>query len=80
MLAVLGAIDAGYSTLVQIAAVTGLDKKTVTSLIGQAVGQACVSIDKDGASYTIEAWGPVLKREGARKALSGALNAPSIEA
>lgn len=30
MLAVLGAIEAGHSTLVQIVAATGLDKKTVT--------------------------------------------------
>ena len=33
MLAVLGAIETGSSTLVQIAAATGLDKKTVTNLI-----------------------------------------------
>ena len=31
MLAVLGAIDAGHKTLVQIVAATGLDKKSVTS-------------------------------------------------
>ena len=67
MLAVLGAIDAGHKTLVQIVAATGLDKKSVTSLITQAVGQACVSISKTGAMYTIEAWGPVLKKEGAKK-------------
>jgi hypothetical protein len=68
MLAVLGAIDAGHKTLVQIVAAT------------QAVGQACVSISKTGAMYTIEAWGPVLKKEGAKKALTGALNAPIIQA
>ena len=80
MLAVLGAIDAGHKTLVQIVAATGLDKKSVTSLITQAVGQACVSISKTGAMYTIEAWGPVLKKEGAKQALTGALNAPIIQA
>ncbi len=80
MLSVLGAIDAGHCTLVQIAAATGLDKKTVTSLIAQACGQACVTISKIGASYSIEAWGPVLRKDGAKKALTGALNAPMIAA
>lgn len=79
MLSVLGAIDAGHSTLVQIAAATGLDKKTVTTLIVQAGEQALVSVTKDGAVYAIESWGPVLKKNGAKKALTGALNAPIID-
>lgn len=79
MLAVLGAIDAGRCTLVQIVAATGLDKKTVTALIAQAREQAYVAINKSGASYSIEAWGPVLKKEGAKKALTGAFNAPIID-
>ena len=79
MLAVLGAIEAGYCTLVQIVVATGLDKKTITSLIVQASEQASVNISKIGAKYSIDAWGPVLKKEGAKKALSGALNAPIIE-
>ena len=78
MLAVLGAIDAGHSTLVQISAATLLDKKTVTSLISQAGTQAHVVINKSGATYRIEDWGPVLKKEGAQKALTGALNTPKI--
>lgn len=80
MLAVLGAIDAGHCTLVQIAAATGLDKKTVTSLVAQAGEQACVIIIKTGATYCIESWGPVLKKDGAKKSLQGALNAPIIAA
>lgn len=76
MLAVLGAIQAGHSTLVQIAAATGLDKKTVTELIGRAGEQACVSIRKTGAVYEIEDWGPVIKKDGARRALKGSLNTP----
>lgn len=79
MLAVLGAIEAGHCTLVKIVAATGLDKKTVTTLITQAGEQAHVLISKSGASYSIEAWGPVLKKEGAKKALIGALNAPIID-
>lgn len=79
MLAVLGAIEAGHSTLVQIVAATSLDKKTVTSLIAQAGEQARVAISKTGAAYCIEAWGPVIKKEGAKKALTGALNAPTIK-
>lgn len=79
MLAVLGAIDAGHCTLVQIAAATGLDKKTITALIAQAGEQAHVSIGKSGATYSLEAWGPVLKKEGAKKALTGALNTPIID-
>lgn len=78
MLAVLGAIDAGHTTLVQIAATTLLDKKTVTSLIAQAIVQAQVVINKSGSVYSIEDWGPVFKREGAKKALTGALNTPKI--
>lgn len=78
MLVVLGAIDAGHCTLVQIVAATGLDKKSITSLIVQAGEEACVVISKTGATYSIEAWGPVLKRGGAKKALKGALNAPIV--
>ena len=78
MLAVLGAIDSGHCTLVQIVALTGLDKKSVTSLIAQAGEQARVVISKAGATYTIDSWGPVLKEEGSKKALTGALNAPII--
>ncbi len=78
MLAVLGAIEAGHITLVQIVAATGLDKKTITSLIAQAGEQASVTISKIGPTYSIDAWGPVIKKEGAKKALTGALNAPII--
>ena len=78
MLVVLGAIDDGDNTLVRIVARTGLDKKTITSLIDQARDQAVVGLSKTGAVYTIEAWGPVLKKDGAKKALTGALNAPII--
>lgn len=76
MLAVLGAIESGSNTLVLIAAATGLDKKTITSLVAQAQHQAHVKVVKEGAIYAIEHWGPVLKKEGAKKALTGALNAP----
>lgn len=76
MLSVLAAIEAGSNTLVLIAAATGLDKKTITSLVAQAQQQAQVKVVKEGAIYAIEAWGPVLKKEGAKKALTGALNAP----
>lgn len=79
MLSALGAIEAGHCTLVQIVAATGLDKKTITSLIAQASEQAGVTISKMGAKYSIDAWGPVLKKEGAKKALTGALNAPIIK-
>ena len=79
MLAVLGAIEAGHCTLVQIVVATGLDKKTITSLIAQAGEQAGVNISKTGSTYSIDTWGPVLKKEGAKKALIGALNAPIIE-
>lgn len=77
MLSVLGAIQAGHSTLVQVVAATGLDKKTVTSLVAQAIEQAHVQVVKTGPVYVIEDWGPVLKKDGAKKALIGALNAPT---
>lgn len=79
MLAVLAAIDAiPHATLVKIVAMTGIDKKTITSLVVQARAQAGVVINKDGPIYSIEDWGPVIKRGGAKMALTGALNAPNI--
>ncbi len=76
MLLVLGALDAAPgATLVQLTAATGLDKKTITSLIRQAGEQAGVKVSKVGPAYRLEEWGPVLKKSGARMALTGALNA-----
>ena len=80
MLAVLAAIDTPQgASLVRIAADTGLDKKTVTSMIEQARVQADVSIEKEGAVYRVTGWGRIIKRNGAKLALTGALNAPTIE-
>ena len=80
MLSVLAAIDTPQgSSLVRIAADTGLDKKTVTSLIEQARVQADVSIEKSGATYRITGWGRIIKKSGARLALTGAFNAPTME-
>lgn len=79
MLSVLAAIDATPgATLVKVVARTGLDKKTVTNLIAQAGEQAGVKITKVGPVYTLEDWGPIIKRAGAKMALTGALNAPTI--
>jgi hypothetical protein len=79
-LSVLAAIDSLQpATLVKIVERTGIDKKTVTSLIEQARVQIGVGISKNGAVYAIEDWGPVIKKTGARMALTGALNAPTIE-
>lgn len=79
MLLVLGAIDATpNATLVKIVARTGLDKKTVTNLIQQAAEQAHVFIVKSGPVYAVTDWGPVIKKAGAKMALTGALNAPNI--
>lgn len=79
MLAVLAAIDSlDNPTLVRIVARTGIDKKTVTHLIEQARVQAGVEIDKNGPVYQLVEWGPVIKKTGAKLALTGALNAPKI--
>lgn len=79
MLAVLAAIDSmEIATLVKLAERTGIDKKTVTNLVEQAREQAGVVIVKNGAAYTIENWGPVIKKAGATMCLTGALNAPKI--
>ncbi|NKF92566.1 hypothetical protein GO286_04852 [Ralstonia solanacearum] len=81
MLSVLAAIDAiTDATLVKVVARTGIDKKTVTMLVQQAVTQAGVRIEKEGSIYRLIDWGPVLKKAGAKMALTGALNAPNIEA
>jgi len=80
MLAVLAAIETpDGATLVQIVARTTLDKKTVTRLIDQACEQAAVVITKTGPFYRIDDWGPIIKRNGAMKVLTGALNAPKME-
>jgi len=76
MLMVLGAlVEAKSATIVQIAARTGLDKKTVSDLIGKAVTQASVEIEKTGAKYRIMNLGPVFKKTGVNLSLTGALNA-----
>ena len=78
MLCVLAAIDSPQgSTLVKIAADTHLDKKTVTGLIKLARVQADITIEKNGPVYRITDWGRVIKRTGARLALSGALDTPN---
>jgi hypothetical protein len=75
MLVVLGAIDAIHdATLVKIARYTGIDKKRVIPLIEKARSQAGVVIQKTGSVYTIESWGPVIRRSGARMALTGELD------
>lgn len=80
MLSVLAAIDSIQgATLVKVVARTGVDKKTVTTLIAQAGSQAGVQITKNGPVYVIENWGPIFKKAGAKMALMGALNAPTIE-
>lgn len=80
MLVVLGAIDElDVATLVRIAERTGLDKKTIINLIDQARVQAGVGIDKNGAVYSINAWGPIINQAGALMCLQGALNAPTIK-
>lgn len=73
MLVVLAAIDSlAPATLVKLAERTGIDKKTVTNLIEQARQQAGVRIVKSGAQYSIEEWGPIIKKAGAKMCLSGA--------
>lgn len=80
MLIVLAAMDSPQgASLVRIAQATGLDKKSVTRLIDQAREQASVSIAKNGAVYSIVDWGPIIKKTGAKLALTGALKAPTIE-
>ncbi len=82
MLAVLGALTSSKdgATLVQIAERTGLDKKTVTDLIRQAREQAGAEVDKAGPIYRLVDPGPVLKVNGLKMALTGALNPPKMRA
>jgi len=77
MLTVLAAIDSmEIATLVKLAERTGIDKKIVTNLVGQAREQAGVVVVKNGNTYFIEDWGPVIKKRGTTMCLTGALNAP----
>jgi hypothetical protein len=77
MLSVLAAIDTiPNASLVKIAERTGIDKKTVINLIGQAGDQAGVQVAKTGPVYTLEDWGPIFKRAGAKMVLAGTLAAP----
>ncbi|TCV51370.1 hypothetical protein [Pseudomonas sp. 460] len=77
MLSVLAAIDSiPDATLVMIKNATGLDSKTVINLIAQAGDQAGVQVAKTGPVYTLEDWGPIFKRAGAKMVLAGTLAAP----
>jgi hypothetical protein len=77
LLAVVSAIDSTQpATLVRVAERTGIDKKTVTYLIAKARVQAGIIISKVGSQYIIEDWGPVIKRAGAKLALTGELGDP----
>lgn len=70
MLLVLACIDKlPCATLVRISQMSGLDKKTVIYLVDQAIEEAGVAINKDGPVYSIENWGPVIKRNGAKMTL-----------
>lgn len=64
---VLGAIDAGFTTLDQIVATTSLDKKTVRAMIAKANSRTGVVVIWTGMYYRIEWECEVFTREGARK-------------
>lgn len=72
MLVVLAAIAElrRRATVLRIAERTGLDRHTVMSLIDQAREQAGVDIAKDGPLYRIISWGTVIRRNGAKAALT----------
>lgn len=73
MLSMLAAIDElSNATLINIAEMASLDKKTVSVLLTQASTQAGVHLVKTGSAYKISDWGPVFKKTGARMALAGA--------
>jgi len=77
MLSVLAAMDSiKDATLVKLVARTGVDKKTVATLVQQAIEQVGVRIEKEGLVYRLTDWGPVIKRSGAKMALMGTLNPP----
>jgi hypothetical protein len=77
MLAVLAAIDSiPDATVVKIKVRTGIDNKTIINLIVQAGEQAGVQVTKTGSVYTLEDWGPIFKRAGAKMVLAGALAEP----
>lgn len=79
MLSVLAAIDSiRDATLLKIVETSGLDKKTVTNLIAQAGEQAGVKITKTASVYELVDWGPVIKREGAIRALAGVVGVPGF--
>lgn len=65
MLSVLGVIDSpNGATLTQIAATTGLDRKTVFDLIEKAADQADVRIEKIDSNYILKDLGPTFKDKG----------------
>ncbi len=79
MLAVLGAIEQlPQPTLTSIAIALGFGAKgghTVARLIEQAREQALVEVTKSHFRFRIDAWGPVLRREGVIIAWNGRRNA-----
>lgn len=74
MLVIAAAIDQlPRASLVEIAADTGLDKRTISHTIEQLQRQAYLTIHKDGPVYHLADWGPIIKRTGALAVYSGKL-------
>lgn len=74
VLSVLGAIAViPDPTMLKIAVRTGLDKRSVMTSVERAREQLGVTVDKVGTIYRMVDWGPFINRDGALRALEGAL-------
>jgi hypothetical protein len=67
------------ASLARLVERTGLDKKTVFSVIRQACFQAGVQISQTKTRYEIVSWGPLLSESGAALALAGKLDGRFVQ-
>lgn len=60
-------------TAASVAALTGLSKGNIATYVAALNNEMGVLIVKEGPAYCIESWGPILKKSGVRKVLTGSV-------
>lgn len=72
LIVVIGAInELGEASLVEIERFTGHNKGTIPTDIEKIREQLGVNIVKNGAKYSVNNWGDLLKQKGIKKVLYG---------
>ncbi|MEE5177135.1 hypothetical protein V2K54_25830 [Pseudomonas alliivorans] len=70
----MAAIDAlDNPTAASVAALTGLSKGNIDTYVAALNSEMGAQILKEGPVYRIESWGPILKKTGVKKMLTGSV-------